>query len=251
MALLDIRLYSKTLQLSTAVTVILPEEREPGFQWPTLWLLHGLSDDHTTWQRRTSIERYADDLRLCIVMPEVHRSFYTDMVHGNRYYSYLSGELPRAMEDMFPLSRRREDRFVAGLSMGGYGAFKLALNNPDKFCAAASLSGALDLAAHFKSGGDEESRRLMEDVFGSVEAFVNSINDLRRLAEVNAMRGNCPRLFMCCGTGDFLYENNLRYLSLLQALGLPVTYEEDPGFAHTWDYWDFKIRRVLEWLDEK
>jgi S-formylglutathione hydrolase FrmB len=251
MALLDVRLYSKTLQLSTAVTVILPEEREPGFQWPTLWLLHGLSDDHTAWQRNTSVERYVSGLRLCVVMPEVNRSFYTDMVHGNRYYSYLSGELPRVMEDMFPLSRRREDRFVAGLSMGGYGAFKLALIIPtdsarQPACRACWIWRPTSIERRRRG-----SRRMMEDIFGSVEAFANSISDLRRLAELNAHRGSCPRLFMCCGTEDVLYENNLRYLSLLQALGLPVTYEEDPGCTHTWDYWDLKIRRVLEWLDER
>lgn len=255
MALLDIKLFSKTLQLCTAVTVILPEEREAGRQWPTLWLLHGFSDDHTIWQRRTSIERYVSDMGLCVIMPAVDHSFYTDMVRGNQYYSYVSAELPRIMEDMFPLSRRREDRFVAGLSMGGYGAFKLALNNPDRFCAAASLSGVLDLTAHYKSMSEnkknQEHLRLFEDIFGSMDALTNSTSDLRRLAELNAMRRNCPKLFMCCGTEDFLYDNNLRYLSLLQSLGLPVTYEEDPGYAHSWDYWDLKIQRVLRWMQEE
>ncbi|MGI5878354.1 MAG: alpha/beta hydrolase, partial [Christensenellales bacterium] len=254
MALLDIRFRSSTLQQATAVTVLLPEEREPGFQWPVLLLLHGLSDDHTTWMRMTAIERYVRKLRLCVVMPSANRSFYTDMVHGNRYYSYISAELPRILHDMFPLSRRREDHFVAGLSMGGYGAFKLALNNPDQFSAAASMSGVLDMAHYFRSvsekGPREDIKRLAEDIFGSAESFVNSTSDLRRMAEFAAIRGNCPRLFMCCGTEDHLYDNNLRYLSLLQSLGLPVTYEEDPGYAHTWDYWDLKIQRVLEWLQE-
>ena len=111
-----------------------------------LYLLHGLSDDDTIWLRRTSIERYVAPLGLAVVMPQVHRSFYTDEAHGNRYWTFLSEELPELVHHFFRLSRRREDTFVAGLSMGGYGALKWALREPERFAAAASMSAAADVA---------------------------------------------------------------------------------------------------------
>src|SRR5690606_35149889 len=115
---------------------------------PVLYLLHGLSDDDTIWLRRTSIERYVAGLGLAVVMPNVHRSFYADMAYGGQYWTFLTEELPRVAGDFFPLSDAREDNYVAGLSMGGYGAFKWALSYPERFAAAGSLSGVLDLAKH-------------------------------------------------------------------------------------------------------
>ena len=138
------------------MTVVLPQATSSqigltgettGGDAPVLYLLHGLSDDDTIWLRRTSIERYAAPLGLAVVMPQVARSFYTDEAHGNRYWTFLSEELPQLARSFFHLSDRREDTFVAGLSMGGYGALKWALHRPGRFAAAASLSGALDLVA--------------------------------------------------------------------------------------------------------
>ena len=106
-----------------------------------LYLLHGLSDDHTAWLRYTSIERYATARGLAVVMPAVHRSFYADEAHGHAYWHFVSEELPAIVAAFFRLSERREDTFVAGLSMGGYGALKLGLHHPERFAAVASLSG--------------------------------------------------------------------------------------------------------------
>ena len=139
MALIHCDFFSEVLHLSTSVVVILPQPAPSqngttgcggSHKHPTLYLLHGLSDDHTIWQRRTSIERYVSLLDLAVVMPAVHRSFYTDMAHGYRYWTFISEELPALARSFFPLSDAREDNFVAGLSMGGYGAFKLGLTHP-------------------------------------------------------------------------------------------------------------------------
>ena len=152
MAFIQCGFFSEVLGLSTSMNVILPqssagqigmEGKSFSEKHHTLYLLHGLSDDHTIWMRRTSIERYAASLGIAVVMPAVHRSFYTDMANGYNYWTFVSEELPAIARSFFPLSDAREDNFVAGLSMGGYGAFKLALRCPDKFAAAASLSGAL------------------------------------------------------------------------------------------------------------
>jgi S-formylglutathione hydrolase FrmB len=255
MALIHCDFFSKVLDLSTSMVVILPQlEPSQGGRrrkYPTLYLLHGLSDDHTTWQRRTSIERYVEPLGLAVVMPAVHRSFYTDMVHGYRYWTFISEELPALARSFFPLSDARKDNFVAGLSMGGYGAFKLALSHPDRYAAAASLSGALDIVSVVDDEDEEDSwREEMQWVFGDPEDLAGSDNDLFHLARRVARLNVRPRLYQCCGTEDFLYPENVRFKELAESVGLDLTYEEGPG-EHEWEYWDQQIQNVLAWLPLK
>ena len=254
MALLHCDFFSDTLGLCCSMDVILPQATTrqigmastgAGDRLPTLYLLHGLSDDHTIWQRRTSIERYVADMPLAVVMPAVGRSFYTDMAHGLRYWTFIADELPAICRSFFPLSHRREDTFVAGLSMGGYGAFKLALRCPDRYAAAASLSGALDMAA--LAAADDHGPDI-ELVYGDPAAIAGSDHDLLHLAEaVAASDGPKPALFQWCGTDDFLYPANLTFRDRALGLGLPLTYTEGPG-DHQWKHWDEQIQHVLAWL---
>lgn len=245
MALIQCDFFSETLQLSTSMNVVLPQPARA--RYPVLYLLHGLSDDHTTWLRHTSIERYADALGLAVVMPTVQRSFYADMAHGNRYWTFVSQELPSLAHGFFPISDAREDNFVAGLSMGGYGAFKLALSFPQRFAAAASLSGALDQAGGMEYA-DAAFLAEMENIYGDLDKLAGSPNDVMHLARRLAKStGPRPRLYQCCGTEDFLYHQNLRFRDQGLKLGLDLTYEEGPG-EHEWGYWDRMIQRVLAWL---
>jgi len=255
MALIHCDFFSEVLELCTSMYVILPQptraeiqaQSDSDHKYPTLYLFHGLSDDHTIWQRRTSIERYVEPLNLAVVMPAVHRSFYTDMAVGYRYWTFISEELPELARHFFPLSAAREDNFVAGLSMGGYGAFKLALTHPDRYAAAASLSGALDMVRAAKEN-DEEWQAEIKRIFGNRRNIARSGNDLFYLAEKVA-KGKGPRLplYQWCGTEDVLYPANVRFHKHAQALGLDLTYEEGPG-EHEWKYWDQQIQRVLDWL---
>lgn len=249
MALIQCDFFSETLQLSTSMNVILPQPAQA--RYPVLYLLHGLSDDHTIWLRRTSIERYVDPLGLAVVMPAVHRSFYADMARGNRYWTFVSRELPALVRGFFPVSRQRDDTFVAGLSMGGYGAFKLALSFPQRFAAAASLSGALDQTGPEPQDVDPAMRAEMENIYGDLDKLAGSPNDVMHLArQVAKSFGPKPRLYQCCGTEDFLYDQNVRFRDQAHALGLDLTYEEGPG-EHEWGYWDRMIQRVLAWLPLK
>src|SRR5687767_5064296 len=147
MAFFDCHFFSDTLAMTVSTHVLIPQQSKgqigiesgPAREtYPTLFLLHGLSDDHTIWTRRTSIERYATAKNIAVVMPAVGRSFYQDMASGPRYWNFVSEELPGIMRQFFPLSSKREDTFAAGLSMGGYGALRLGLARPEKFAAAAS-----------------------------------------------------------------------------------------------------------------
>ncbi|HEY3664538.1 MAG TPA: alpha/beta hydrolase-fold protein, partial [Polyangiaceae bacterium] len=148
MASIDCKFFSETLGMASSMRVLLPEpsaQQTARPPHPVLFLLHGLSDDETAWARFSGIERYVQTLDLAVVMPNVHRSYYSNMKHGYRYWDFISEELPNKARALFPLSPRRELSFVAGLSMGGYGALKLGLSKPESFAAAASLSGSCDL----------------------------------------------------------------------------------------------------------
>ncbi|MFC5701898.1 alpha/beta hydrolase [Cohnella faecalis] len=255
MPLFQCDFFSDTLKMATSMTVILPRDpskfaKEPdgssSGKYPTLYLLHGLSDDHTIWLRRTSIERYADEFGIAVVMPNVHRGFYTNMKNGFDYWTFVSEEVPSFAQASFPLSARREHNFAAGLSMGGYGALKMALRRPEMFAAGAGFSGALDVVSESLDFLFE--KREYERIFGSKAETRGSDDDLFRLAEkLAASDGPVPKLYQCCGTEDFLYEDNLRFLKHIRALGLELLYEEGPG-GHEWGYWDAAIRRTLEWL---
>jgi len=255
MALLHCQIDSKILDLEMSVQVILPDDVENSAKkLPTLYLLHGLSGNSSSWTRKTSIVRYASKYQVAVVMPEVHRSFYTDMAIGYRYWTFLSEELPKMMEFYFPLSTKREERFVAGLSMGGYGALKWALSHPDRFSHAASLSGALDLFYEYKQnlGTSEMTEMLpeLENIFGNLDEFEGSSNDLFALMKGAKDRDRMPELFVLCGTEDFLYQEHLNFIEALQAQGIQAKVFEESG-AHTWDFWDRNIQKVLAWLPIK
>jgi S-formylglutathione hydrolase FrmB len=246
--------FSEALSLSTSMTVLLPQRTttQIGMEGhssaappPVLYLLHGLSDDDTIWLRRTSIERYAAPLGLAVVMPQVHRSFYTDEAHGGRYWTFLSEELPELVGSLFRVSDRREDTFVAGLSMGGYGAFKWAFRQPGRFAAAASLSGALDVAGMRTGRRRPEDPALVERVWGdrTVAGGPDDLLALARQAEVYAL----PAMGVWCGTEDVVFEDNVDFRATCDDAGVPLTVDFGPG-AHDWAYWDAKIQDVLAWL---
>jgi putative tributyrin esterase len=256
MALIRCDFFSEALRLSTSMTVILPQETSSqigmrgtarGTEPPTLYLLHGLSDDDTIWLRRTSIERYAAPLGLAVVMPQVHRSFYTDEAHGNRYWTFLSEELPALVHAFFRVSDRPEDTFVAGLSMGGYGALKWALREPGRFGAAASLSGAVDMVRRQRAGGLPDDPPLIDRIFGDRGVAGTSDDLLWLLDQMSTSATRLPRLYVCCGTEDVLYDENVMFRDACRARGVPLTVDFGPG-EHDWGYWDAKIQDVLAWL---
>lgn len=254
MALLHVDFYSHVLMMEMQMDVILPEVTEGqigmegkdgGEKWKTLYLLHGMSDDHTIWQRRTSIERYAADKGIAVVMPTTHLGWYTDMACGFKYFTFLTDELPKICRQMFPrMSDRREDTYAAGLSMGGYGALKCGLRAPEVFSKAASLSGAVNMRMREVT---PEAEGYWTDIFGDMKQFEGSFNDLMTAAEALKDSPVRPDVYMWCGTEDFLHEQNVAMRGHLTALGYNLVYEESPG-DHQWKYWDEKIQTVLDWL---
>jgi S-formylglutathione hydrolase FrmB len=245
MALCEVHWQSQVLKQKLGMSVILPEQGIGPFH--TLYLLHGLSDDHTTWVRRTRIEWYVRELPLIIVMPDGFRGWYTDNEKGPAYGKYIGEEMVEFVERNFPAHPHRDARHVGGLSMGGYGAIRAALRYPQTFSSANSHSGALFHVCIFWSFPDDnEVLRVfsgdMLHVFGIRPE--GSSHDLLALARSTQVAGLLPRLLLDCGTEDFLIDANRQFHRELDQLRIPHEYHEFPG-GHVWDYWDQHIQEAL------
>lgn len=249
MALLRFDHVPDTVQVSLPLYVILPDPGKiaalPVANRKVLYLLHGLSDDASAWQRYTSIETLAAAWGLVVVMPSAGRSFYTDQPNGQKYFTYLNQELPRYLGDVFGLRPRREDTFIAGNSMGGYGAMKAALLHPECFAAAASFSGALSLAVLNTLPHDPRQHEFSL-LFGDLDKLAGGEHDpatwLQRAARDPA---SLPRLFISVSRQEDLYPLSIMFYQACQSLGVQAEYRERDG-AHDWFFWDQEIRWFLE-----
>ena len=263
MAHIQCSFYSPTLQKNADVQVILPTttaddylyeggidyNRENGV-YQTLYLLHGSYGDCTDWMRNTSIARYAEEHKVAVVMPSAENSCYAAMAHGENYLAYIGEELPRFMTAMFPLSKKRENTFVAGLSMGGYGAFRIAFAYPETFGFAGSISGGLDMR-ELNRGTEAHVTKMPPNYRKAVFNDPQNISDdndllyiLKGLVDKNTA---LPQLYMCCGTEDFILPTNDAFHKGAAALGVTIPYDKHKG-AHNWPYWDEHVQDVLNWL---
>jgi len=256
MALFEMNYRSKALKMDTTLNVILPEANKngseagaPQSEYKTIYLLHGLSGNHTGWLRRTSIERYASQYGVAVVMPEVGRSWYTDTAYGANYFTFVSEELPQVCRSYFKgMSDKREDNFVAGLSMGGYGAVKIALTHPEAFGGCASLSGSLDITRRNRPYIMEEWQGNFDFALKDAIELENSKHDIFRLTDDLYKSGKpFPNLYLWCGTEDTLITVNRKYRDTLTALNIPHRYEESEG-DHSWKWWDMHIQDALAYL---
>ena len=256
MAFFEMHCHSDSLRQAVSVNVIIPESAKTliGMQtgaretYKTLYLLHGLSDDHSIWMRRTSIERYASELGIAVVMPNGGRSWYTDMQDGSAYLTFITKELPRMCQGFFRgMSDKREDNIIGGLSMGGYGAVKAALKYPESYGACICLSGALDIAS-FTHKDIEEWRAIFGYDMKDASELSGSIHDVYKMARDNAEGGKSfPKLYMWCGDDDYLLSNSIRFHELLDELGFEHVYEQSEG-SHAWRCWDEHIQGGLKYV---
>ena len=241
---------SEVIGKQTTAQVLLPETGKGPF--PVLYLLHGLSDDSSTWLRRSRIEWYVRDLPLIVVMPDGYRSFYTKHVSGLDFARHIGVELPAFIERNFQAWPERGARAIGGLSMGGYGALRIGLGHADRFCSVNSHSGAVAWNNFDYKIGPAAPKsiqvmgggflRELAAVFG--EDPRGTEHDLARLARRAVAAGNLPSLLLDCGTEDFLIEDNRGFHAELNEAKVPHVYNEYPG-AHTWDYWDLHVQKAL------
>lgn len=273
MSLIQVDFHSTELMMDQSVLVILPEEKRdsevPYFHrfpvsgpLPTLYLLHGTSQDYSEWLRFTGIERYANQKGIAVVMPNGQLSSYADMAMGENWQRYIAFELPNRVEAWFPLSQEASGRYICGLSMGGYGAAKTGLRFPDRYAAIGSLSNGnhawkrvLDARP---TRGDAMPSRLVDERhlfcwgLGPEENAVGTPEDLYELARQAIARGMAlPEIFHMAGTSDrnLVPARHMRdfFRSLPKESCHYAYFEEEMG-DHTWAFWDKWIEIFLQWL---
>ena len=258
MALFQCNFYSKSLGYDTQVNVILPENRgdysfdeSRNYCFQVLYLLHGKGDDCNGWLRKTSIERYAQSHCLAVIMPTGEDSFFTDTVSGKLFFTCLSEELPQKMGRWFPISNQPEDTFVAGLSMGGYGALKLGLTYPERFGGVGAFTAVTMPDQVYEANwgpNDAEDREKMEknlrNVFGE-DRYQQKDLPMCLLDRCVKEKKKVPPIFLYEGRQDLLYGMNQKFYRKAKDYGLDITYEEWDG-GHNWDFWDAAVKKVLD-----
>lgn len=262
MALIKVDFISESLKRTVTINAIIPADKLtfPGMPKPekkpfkTLYLLHGILGNYTDWVSGTRIQRWAQDNNLAVIMPSGENGFYVDNAArpDQMYGEFIGKELVQFTRDLFPLSHKREDTFIAGLSMGGYGAIRNGLKYSDTFSCIGGLSSALILENAKVSTEDApifmQRRSYFEGIFGDLTKLEGSDMDCKALAlELKKNNKEIPNMYLCCGKDDMLLSQNHDFRDFLKEQGIDCTYVEGPG-AHEWDFWDTYIKKFIEWL---
>lgn len=249
MAILQVNYVSDALFRMVTLNVILPIDKvdpkgnyiNEGKKFKTLYLLHGLLGNYTDWVHGTRVQRWAMEHNLAVVMPSADNSFYVNTsMPKNDYGKFIGEELVKVTRMMFPLSERKEDTFVAGLSMGGFGAVRNGLKYADTFSRIACFSGALHMVDETGVHPGWGTQLLGEDPDNNPALLLDKLK--RTGAEI-------PEVYIACGMDDDLLESNRHYRDLLLDAGARVTYVEEPGYGHEWDFWDKHVGLIIkQWL---
>ena len=255
MALIQINYVSGVLERTIPVQVILPVDKfGPDGTLPQkkkfkiLYLLHGYLGNYTDWVTGTRIQRWAQERDLAVVMPSGDNAFYVDRpATGNCYGKFIGEELVQITRRMFPLSEKREDTFIGGLSMGGFGAMRNGLKYHNTFGAIISFSGVLELLKPNTGNPRRVNMVFEEGLFGDLDTAIASDKNPTWLVKELAGKENLPDIYIACGTEDHLLPQSRNFRDLLVKNGFHVTYEEGPG-GHDWDFWDTFIKKAIDWL---
>lgn len=250
MAVMTMDFRSSELKMSTLVTMVFPS---PGLigdiplsRRKVLYLLHGLSDDASSYLRYSRVELYSEENGVVIIMPSVGRSMYCDGINGQNYFSYITTELPAYLKLVFGLSGKQEDTYVAGLSMGGLGAMKAALTYPERYAAVGSFSGLLDLrpyVEHLTDGLKDEFPFLLKVMDDPDRSPLNPVSLL------DANRHRELKMYVACGLQDDLLPLNQIFKKRADEMKLDVKYVFEDG-AHEWDFWDRQLKSFLAWTSQ-
>lgn len=255
MAWIRFQMNSQAVSMPVSFDALLPDDTEnsEGKRWKTLYLLHGFSGDRNDWLLKTRLtqlvkERPVEGCPLMTVLPEGHNSFFVNLPNGHEYAGYLCGELPGFIEENFPVLGGAENRFIAGMDMGGYGAFRQALAHPEVFGKAAAFEAPLDIFRYYRGLPDAMSF-CIEQVFGGEEKFKGSGNDLFALADTCAGKGEMPKLFLAGSPGGSFEKDHEAFGEHAKKLGFP-------GFAaaslpeKNWELAESALKAMFLWLEE-
>lgn len=234
---------SEVLDMGLSMVVFLPENISVRTA-KTVYLLHGLADNATGWSRYTSVERYARLHNVAVVIPEVQRSFYTDMAFGLKYYSFVSEELPAICRNLFSLSAKRENCYIMGLSMGGYGALKIALRNPIAYAGCAAFSAVTDLRGELHTVSDDRQNEFRA-IFGP-QLTLGKKDDLSYLLQ-SSRSTRLPSFYLACGDDDGFLAQDSAFAKALVEKGATVRFDHWPG-GHEWKFWDKAVETSFDYF---
>lgn len=256
---------SPALGYRTTVTAIIPSidwiemmrgvkaEEFHARRFPVLWLLHGSSGDNDCWVRFTRLESWAEQHKIAVIMPDCRLSAFCDMDKGPAFYTYVTEELPRVCRPLFPILDQRKDNFIGGLSMGGYGAMKIGLRNPEMYSLILNLSGGVDRVAHVNRTIQQNKQTglhnlsAMRATFGDLSRVEGGVNDVFALAENLARTGRPkPKIYTSIGTKDPHWDENIRLRTLLIKNDYDLYWEQGP-YIHDWTNWNHYIELALAW----
>ena len=257
MAYINARIRSQVLQHGTEVELFFPNDYDhhtvPEIRG-VFTLLHGFGGTGRDWLRQSAACRYAVDNGLILVAPDCATSFYVDMVYGDPWYTFMTEELPETLNGMFRLPAEREKNFIAGLSMGGYGAMMIGMNHPERYAGVASFSGAVALNLMI-----EASRNIPDQLREFTLLFGDSLQippqyDLPVLAaQVSALPAEeQPKLLFTCGREDdepyYIRRQNQYLHGLLQPLPLAQCRWLEWSGNHEWKFWDRSLVHAIDWF---
>lgn len=239
--LLHLKTQSKYLEMETDIYIIRPNviKEEPIY---LLYLLHGYTGDYSNWVRHTNIERYVADKNMIVVMPSGLNMYYTNTDLWYPYFSYYTKELPHMVSEILRLDIKKENTFIAGLSMGGYGALKAILST-DNYAKAASFSGALDL--HKLT---EKAKSTRKNPFDAI--FSKNIKKEDDLFTLVRNHKKPIELYLSCGKDDPFLPDSQAFVKLLKQEGIKHVYYEKEG-THDWVFWDNEIKHALSFFLDK
>jgi putative tributyrin esterase len=232
MALHQIQHWSQAIGMQASLWVVVPQRPGP---LPVIYQLHGHSDDHSIWLRRTTIEMHAERIGAIVAMPFGERSFYHDDRERHRLWERHILDTVAYVDQTFRTIPDRRGRAIGGLSMGGYGALKLACAHPHLFGSVVSHSGAVDVAGLLRErpAGDGLGNAMRRAFGERLPAAADLFRLIRRADPL-------PALAIDCGSEDRLLDGNRRLHAHLERHGIAHAYAEFPG-AHTWDYWQARL----------
>jgi S-formylglutathione hydrolase len=238
-AMRDITFFSRALQRDMQYRVFLPDNAE-GRRLQVVYLLHGGGGTFRDWSNDSDVARFAADGWL-LVMPQGDYSYYTNAAlrPKDRYEDYIVDDLAADVEHRFPVRNDRPGRAIAGVSMGGFGAVKLALRHPDKYVFAAALSAAIDVPRRRFTWRRLNQSRSYREIFGPDDSETRRAGDPFLLV-ASADPKTTPFLYLTCGRQEVLLAPNREFAALLDRHKFAHEFHDVPG-GHDWKQWNAQL----------
>lgn len=243
---LQICLFSVTLGRAIPIRCLVPE----GNNLKCLFLLHGFGGNQDQWCDESIITLLVEQYGLAVVMPHCGNGYYEDTQEDMPYF--VGSELVSYIRKVLPVSNKKVDTYIAGISMGGFGALLIGAKFPNVFGKIVSLSGAFiipDVVIGNTGVLGNADPDYFRSVFGDFDTLEGSTKDPVAEAISASAKGNLLAIFLLCGSDDVLYQGNLKVVKDLRNHNIPVVWYSYKG-THCWSFWNDSLPVIFKWLVE-